>query len=202
MARGVHRFASQAMQRERTTAARGRGPLLQRDYWAIIDECALSPRQFGELLRERFAELAPPGLVRFAPSDGVARPLEVGDELDVRVRFAGTFGVRVVHADDHSLTLGTLRGHPESGRITFGAYRHESGGVIFHIRSRARASSTSRLAEWLAVGEPMQTSTWCDFVARVASLTGRGVADFVYEETSECPDEVDEERPTFRAVGD
>ena len=40
-----------------------------------------------------------------------------------------------------SLTLGTLEGHPEAGRITFGAYRNDDGDVVFHIRSRARSST-------------------------------------------------------------
>lgn len=196
----AHEGSSEA--RPRAVASAGKGPLLQRDYWALIDRCSLAPPRFGELLSRRFCELAPHGLVHFARTDGTTRPLEVGDELDVHIRFAGTYGVRVVHRDDHSITLGTLKGHPEAGRITFGAYRHERGDVIFHIRSRARASSRTRYGEWLALGEPMQTKTWTDFVARVASFTGRGVVDFVYEESARCDDEHDEQRPTFRATGD
>ena len=40
----------------------GSGPLLQRDYWAVVKGCPLSPAQVGELLAERFCELAPPDL--------------------------------------------------------------------------------------------------------------------------------------------
>lgn len=186
----------------RLLARSGVGPLLQRDYWAIIEGCTVAPSQFGALLAAHFCELAPPGLVRFRRADRSAAPLAVGDELEVHIRFAGTFGVRVIHADDHSLTLATLGGHPEAGRITFGAYRHERGGVIFHIRSRARSSTHTRHAGFLALGEPMQTKTWTDFVARVASWTGRGVEDFVYEETSRRDDEPSEAGPTFVAEGD
>lgn len=186
----------------RLLARSGTGPLLQRDYWAVIRGCTIAPSEFGALLAERFCELAPPGLVRFRRADGTDEPLALGDELEVRIRFAGSFGVRVIHADDHSVTLATLEGHPEAGRITFGAYRHEGGGVIFHIRSRARSSTRSRYAGFLALGEPMQTKTWTDFVARVASWTGNGVQDFVYEETSRHADEQDEEGPTFVAEGD
>ena len=186
----------------RLLARSGVGPLLQRDYWAVIDGCTVAPSQFGSLLAEHFSELAPPGLVRFRRADGKAAPLSVGDELEVHIRFAGTFGVRVIHKDEHSITLATLGGHPEAGRITFGAYRHDRGGVVFHIRSRARSSTSPTYAGFLALGEPMQTKTWTDFVARVASWTGTGVHDFIYEETSRRPDEPDEEGPTFVAEGD
>lgn len=187
---------------ERMCARSGAGPLLQRDYWAVIDHSSLAPSQFGELLATRFGDLAPRGLVRFRRADGTSAPLAAGDELEVDIRFAGTFRVRVIHTDANSLTLATLQGHPEAGRITFGAYRHASGGVIFHIRSRARASNLSRYTGFVAFGEPMQTKTWTDFVARVASFVGRGVVDFVYEETSEHADEPLEEGPTFIARGD
>lgn len=186
----------------RLLARSGVGPLLQRDYWGVIDGCTVAPAQFGSLLAEHFCELAPPGLVRFRRVDGTAAPLAVGDELEVHIRFAGTFGVRVIHKDEHSITLATLGGHPEAGRITFGAYRHERGDVVFHIRSRARSSTSSTYAGFLALGEPMQTKTWTDFVARVASWTGMGVHDFIYEETSRRPDEPVEEGPTFVAEGD
>ena len=186
----------------RLLARAGVGPLLQRDYWAVIDDCTVTPSHFGALLAEHFCELAPPGLVRFRRADGRSAPLSVGDELTVHIRFAGTFRVRVLHHDDHSITLATLAHHPEAGRITFGAYRHERGDVVFHIRRRARSSTRPVYAGFLALGEPMQTKTWTDFVARVASWTGKGVHDFVYEETSRRPDEPDEEGPTFVAEGD
>lgn len=186
----------------RRCAHAGVGPLLQRDYWAVIDGCRLRPSQFGELLATRFCDLAPRAFVQFRPLKGAAQPLELGDDLAVHIRLAGDFRVRVIHADDHSITLATLSGHPEAGRITFGAYRHASGDVIFHIRSRARSSSAATYTGFRALGEPMQTKTWTDFVARVASFTGRGVRDFVYEETSRHDDEPGEEGPTFTAEGD
>lgn len=172
----------------RVCARAGVGPLLQRDYWALIDGCRLRPSEFGGLLATRFCDFAPPAFVQFRPVKGTVEPLEVGDELDVHIRFAGNFRVRVIHIDDHSITLATLSGHPEAGRITFGAYRHKSGDVIFHIRSRARTSSPMNYTGYVALGEALQTKTWTDFVARVASFTGRGARDFIYEETSRHKD--------------
>ena len=57
-----------------------------------------------------------------------------------------------------------LTGHPEAGRITFGAYRTVDGDVVFHIRSRACSSSLFNYLGFLVGGDPMQTATWTDFV--------------------------------------
>lgn len=189
--------------RELSPASSGHGPLLQRDYWARIRDARLPASQIGELLARRFGDFAPRGLARFRRADGSDRPLEVGDTLEVSIRFAGEFGVRVIHRDANSLTVATLAGHPEAGCITFGAYRHDSGDLIFHIRSQARSSSLLRYAEFLAMGQPMQTNTWTRFVERVASAIGSGVVDYVYEETCECSDQkTSQDRPTFLARGD
>lgn len=163
----------------------GSGPLLQRDYWAVIDGCQQSPAEVCAYVAEHFCEIAPTDLARFERAGDTSRPLDVGDELRVAIRLTGTFGVRVVHRDGCSFTLATLQGHPEVGRITFGAYRDHDGQVVFHIRSRARSSSALRYAAWLLVGEDMQTDTWTRFVDRVASSTGRGVVGAISERTLE-----------------
>ena len=189
-------------------ASDGSGPLLQRDYWAVIAGCRLAPSELAELVAANFATFAPEALVHFRPSGETtaAQPLSVGDELDVSIRLAGSCRVRVVHRDRNSLTLGTVEGHPEAGRITFGAYRNDGGDVVFHIRSRARASSELRWAGFVAAGEPMQTTTWTDFIDRLAHTAGDGVAGVIHAETCEIDDETDDpataHSPTFVAVGE
>lgn len=189
--------------RQRSPAVRGVGPLLQRDYWGVIANCSCGADEFGALLAERFAELAPDEFASFRRTDGRAGPLEVGDEMEVRIPLAGEFGLRVIHRDANSLTLGTLHGHPEAGRITFGAYRSEAGDVVFHIRSRARSSSRMHLAEYLTAGEGMQTTAWADFIRAVARATGDGLYGEIRAETVETVDaEADEgEGPTVIARG-
>jgi hypothetical protein len=190
----------------------GAGPLLQRDYWAVIKNSQRSPSELMEWVARRFPEFAPrelcvferPG-VEVAPCD-VAPPLEVGDELSVKIQGAGTFGVRVIHKDRQSFTLATLPGHPEAGRITFGAYRNDAGDVIFHIRSRARSGSTFHYVGFVAGGEAMQTNTWTEFVLRAAANAGEGVVGAIHAETTQLegePDDGDPEHgPTFVANGD
>lgn len=185
-------------------SSRGTGPLLQRDYWAVIAECRLRPREVMELVASRFPEFAPEHLVVFRRL-GDGRPLEVGDELEVHIRMAGTSRVRVVHRDANSLTLATLMGHPEAGRITFGAYPNEVGDIIFHIRSRARSGSSVFYASFIALGEAMQTETWAEFVNRVALTVGDGVLAFIHADTRRLPEGAegpeDVASPTFIARG-
>ena len=182
----------------------GSGPLLQRDYWAVLDQSRMSPPELAGMLARDFCAFAPEELVRFdRQADG---DLRVGEEIDVKIRMAGECRVRVLHRDRNSLTLGTLEGHPEAGRITFGAYRNREDDVVFHIRSRARSSSAPIYAGYKAAGEPMQTNTWTDFIDRLAHSVAAGVKGVIHVETTEIDDDIDgpgcECTPTFQAVGD
>lgn len=189
-------------------ASAGKGPLLQRDYWAVFEDSPLRPRALIDAVAERFCEFPPEELVHFEPAaPGVASGcLLVGEDLAIRIRGAGECGVRVVHRDDNSFTLLTLEGHPEAGRITFGAYPNDEGDVVFHIRSRARASSSLRYVEFLALGDAMQTNTWADFINNVAATIGCEPeeihADTIEVEESEADTIEKHDQPTFLARGD
>jgi hypothetical protein len=179
----------------------GVGPLLERDYWAVIEGTRLRPSEVMTHVKAHFASFAPGELAAFSE---VERPLRLGDELDIRIAAAGRCRVRVVHCDDLSVTVATLRGHPEAGRITFGAYRNRDGQVIFHIRSHARSDSLLRLLGFRIAGEAMQTNTWAAFVNRVAAVAGGRVQGFVHADTRTIPDEDDGplDQPTYLARGD
>lgn len=190
------------MTNELLPATRGAGPLLQRDYWAVFADCALKPSEIMAHIKTHFCELPPASLVRFAAPAGVSRDAE----LDIRIAPAQSCRVRVVNEDAQSLTLGTLEGHPEAGRITFGAYRNDAGDVIFHIRSRARSSSASKRVGFLAIGEAMQTNTWSDFINNAAVAVGAHIAGAIRAETKEVEEAPEDDHPlhspTFLAVGD
>ncbi len=183
----------------------GVGPLLQRDYWAVVERCRLRPSEVMDRVARWFEALAPEDVAAFRRRGPGGHPLDVGDELEVRIAGAGTCEVRVLHRDAQSLTLGTLRGHPEAGRITFGAYRNRRGDVVFHIRSRARAGSALQLLGFLAVGDALQTRAWTDFVDHVAHLAGEGVKGWITADKRSCADEPEaavRSEPTFAARGD
>lgn len=185
-------------------ARTGSGPLLQRDYWARIHDARLRPSEVMEQVRRHFEAFAPAELAAFHASN--ARGLQLGDDLEIEIAGAGQCEVRVVHLDAQSLTLGTLEGHPEAGRITFGAYRDEGGALVFHIRSRARSDSLLRLLGFVLAGEAMQTNTWTQFISRVAALAGGRIDGFVEARTETLEDTDGEEdvldEPTFLARGD
>ena len=184
-------------------AREGVGPLLERDYWAVVEDAALRPRQVMAEVRAHFESFAPGELAEFSRAEA-GRPLQPGDELCIRIAGAGECRVRVVHCDACSLTFATLAGHPEAGRITFGAYRNRERELVFHIRSRARSDSLLRLLGFMVAGEAMQTNTWAAFVNRVAALSGGRVRGFVRAEMNVIADADDgpEDGPTFLARGD
>lgn len=173
-----------------------------RDYWAVLSGCPLSPSALMRRVKDRFCELPPESLVLFAAPQGVSP----GSELVIEIIPGQHCGVRVIHQDAQSLTLATLPGHPEAGRITFGSYRNSGGEVIFHIRSRARSSSAVNLVGFMAIGEAMQTNTWTDFISRTASLAEAQIRDAIQTETNEVEDTPADghplDSPTFVASGD
>lgn len=185
--------------------ADGCGAFLQRDYWAAIADCRCSPAELMADLRARFCEFPPPELVVFERHGECGAPLTVGDELDIVIRMAGECRVRVVNENAQSVTFATLPGHPEAGRITFGSYRHESGSVIFQIRSRSRSGNQGYRAGFFAFGEAMQTNTWVEFVLTVANTYGSGVQGTLHADTETVePDAADAAgcEPTFLAKGE
>lgn len=191
------------------SASTGYGPLFQRDYWSVIMNCRYEPQEVMKIVALKFSEFAPEELCRFRcqnrSSNEEAPPtgLKVGQVLDIEIAPALRCRVRVLHKDALSLTLGTLAGHPEAGRITFGAYRNDLGDVLFHIRSRARAGNGRFYAGFLLMGEAMQTQTWAEFVSRVAITTGDGPLKAVHAETtileSSDPSKEFESGPTYLA---
>lgn len=196
-------FASQSgMDDERSLAADGAGPLLQRDYWAVLSGCPMRPSEVITWLREHFCEMPPKALVEFTAPDGLAR----GAVLDILITPGQECRVQVIHEDAQSLTLGTLSGHPEAGRITFGAYRNANDEVVFHIRSRARSSDGARFLGFIAVGEAMQTDTWTDFITSTAQGVGARIDGPIRADTIEVDDVPEdyapEGAPTYLAVGD
>jgi hypothetical protein len=79
---------------------------------------------------------------------------------------------------------------------------------VFHIRSRARASSFMTYLGFVVGGEPMQTATWTAFVNAVALTCGDGVAGEVHADTTPLdtdalePGDESLDCPTFIAESD
>lgn len=196
-------------QRDTLVASDGAGPLLQRDYWATIDNTACTPEEVVQKVLKDFPEFSPSHLADFATdntttrTEATTKPLELGDEMDIQIKLTGLSQVRIVHIDERSMTMRTLKGHPEAGRITFGAYYDAEDHLIFRIRSRARASSSFKYVGYELFGKGMQTEVWITFIQRVAEACGGTIAGEVQVSESEVSATVADtgelDTPTFVA---
>lgn len=157
-------------------ASEGTGPLLERVYMAVVEGTGITPEVLARAVRERFERFAPSETACFRRPDREPGPLDVGDEMAIKIALLGDCRVRVVHVDERSVTLRTLKGHPEAGRITFGAYRDDKGRPAFRILSRTRASGLTSYLGYLVLGKQMQSRCWIRFVDRVVTDCGGRVA--------------------------
>lgn len=161
----------------RQPAPEGRGPLLQRDYIGVFAEAPCSPQAVMEMVRREFPRFSPDALASFARCEN--GPLEPGDEMEVNIRGVGCHKVRVVCVSERMLTLRTIEGHPEAGRISFACFCDGQGRMLFRIRSRSRVNNLVRLAGYWLGGKGAQTQIWCTFIKRVAERIGTRVRDKV-----------------------
>lgn len=153
-------------------ATTGSGPLLQRDYLGVIEGSDWTPETMAEEVRKHFVDFAPQETAAFEYPEGEGKALKVDDELKIQISGILPCKVRVVHTDPRSLTLRTLDGHPEAGRITFGAGRDDRGRLTFRICSRARSGGLLHYVGFLLIGRTMQARCWIRFIGRVAGSSG------------------------------
>ncbi len=157
-------------------ASEGTGPLLERDYTAVVEGNGVTPETLVKAVRERFERFAPAETACFRREGCEPGPLDVGDVMEIKIALLGKCRVRVVHVDDHGVTLRTLKGHPEAGRITFGAFRDEKGRPVFRILSRTRASGLSSYLGYFVLGKQMQSRCWIKFIDKIAQDCGGRIA--------------------------
>ena len=193
-------------QRPAQLAVEGTGPLLQRDYVGVIEGSRLSPEEVMLQVRAKFPSFSPKELADFTRPPGAAGPLLPGETMHVFMPGAGHSGVVITEADERSLTIRTLKGHFEAGRITFGAEHDPAGRLVFRIRSRSTIQNLPRLLAYQLMGIHVQTRIWTTFVQRAAEVSGGRIVGEVAvatEPSRETPadrggDARPEEEPTFR----
>lgn len=164
-------------------ATHGAGPLWQRDYSAVIEDTPYAPEDVLNLLLAQFPSFSPDVAAKFIRRGNPDEPLQLGEEMDINLTGYGPCAVRVVRIEPRSLTLRTIAGHLEAGRITFGAYHDEKSRLVFHIRSRSTINGPIRYLGYRLVGMPIQERIWVTFVERVAQAVGGRIVDEVHVET-------------------
>jgi hypothetical protein len=183
------------------TAADGEGPLWQRDYVGLIVDTEYAPEDIARLLLTELPSFSPDSIARFTRRTDPAQPLQLGEDIDIDLKGYGHCAVRVIHIEPRSLTLRTLEGHLEAGRITFGAHRDELGRTVFRICSRFRVAGPIRYIGYRLFGMPIQAKIWREFIERVAGAVGGRLESDVYIEEhkiEENPaDRGEFDRPTF-----
>jgi len=184
-------------------ATDGTGPLWQRDYFASIEGTDYAPEDALKLLLREFPRFSPDAAAKFTRRGDPEQPLQLGEEMDIDLQGYGPCAVRVVRIEPRSLTLRTIAGHLEAGRITFGAYRDEESRLVFHICSRSRINGPIRYLGYRLIGMPVQERIWVTFVERVAQAVGGQVVDKVHVETHKtretASDRGNAQSPTFVA---
>lgn len=119
--------------------------------------------------------VAPGSLSRFEAGDGsVARGLQLGDEIVVRLPGPWDGPVRVVERDGGRLRLVTLQGHVEAGEVEFRVERTDAGFTRFVIESWARSGNRMfhHLYATVPLAREVQLLMWAAVCRNVAGIAG------------------------------
>ena len=174
------------MEHSEQPASTGSGPLLERRYFIDVARAHRSPAQLMAEVKADLPRFSPEALADFKKKDG-DDDLKVGDEFSITILGPWNGCVRVTEVSATSFEFITLEGHPEAGRIRFGAhYRDEMPDVLrFEIRSSARSRDglVAFAYDTIGGGKLLQEATWTEFCRRVAAASGGQAQGAVVVET-------------------
>lgn len=176
-------------------ATHGTGPLFQRDYVVVAEGARCTPEEAMMKLREDFPRFSPDLLAPFWGQDTTHPPLTVGDTMHVHIHGAGHAAVVVTRIEARALTLRTLEGHFEAGRISFGAASDEAGRLVLRIRSRHRIHNLIRYLAYEVMGKHFQSQIWATFLKRWAEACGGQVLGNVLMAWDRVPEEPEDRTP-------
>lgn len=166
-------------------AVQGFGQLWQRTYRVSLEGIQASPAQVVAAWKHHLPAYQPPAN-RFFPTVADVEPGEIV-LIDATVSgFPVSTGVMVVYADDESFTLMTPQGHPESGWITFSAFR-EGETTVAQVQSIARAfDPVMEVGFRFLGGVSAQQQIWVHVLTSLAAH--HGVAGAKVDVHSTCVD--------------
>lgn len=170
----------------------GYGPMFHRRFTVRVEGAALSPEELIEAVAENPNRVAPSTVAVFHKTRGEAGPPCEGDEYRVQMPGPWDGPVRVLHCDDTSFRLGTLRGHLEAGQIQFSARTTQDGLLEFETEAWSRAGDrmADLLYSRLRVAKEIQFNMWVHFCLRAAKISGGRLVGGVRIETRGIPKEL------------
>lgn len=165
----------------------GIGVLYHREY-RISFETAYTPESIILAVTQDLNRFTNTTLARFQKSRGARNGFEVGDRFDIIITGPWNGPVEVVDRQPGQFSFITLKGHLESGFITFNVTEVGARRAEFLIRSWATCSD---LFVWLSyavlgLSKHMQTKMWRFFCLKVAQEFG-GTCSSVTVKTYKIP---------------
>lgn len=156
--------------------AQGCGPAFRRRYRVRVERPLVEAERLMAIVANDPNVACPLEIADFKRESARGGPIEVGEEMVVRLPGPWNGPVRVVDAGPRSFRLATLQGHMEAGEIEFRA-RDGPGELVFDIESWARSSDPlfDMLYGRLGFARELQLDMWAFFLERVAQISG-GVA--------------------------
>lgn len=150
----------------------GFGQMWLKSYRLRLDGCRATPAEIVSVWKQRLPNYQPKAN-RFFPTAPGVTPGEVVLINAVVEGLPVMTGVLVAYADDESFTLMTPEGHPESGWVTFSAYRDDAGDVVAEVKSIARANDpVYELGFRFLGGARQQERIWTEVLGALAAEFG------------------------------
>ena len=148
----------------------GFGPMWEKTYELRLADSKVEPSEVIQILKERLPEFQPPQN-QFRASPSGIKPGEIvlirSSVLSVPIHT----GVVVSYADNLCFTLMTPQGHPESGWVTFRAFK-ESNDTVCQIQGLARANDPVYEIAFRFHGSKLQEGIWKHVLQSLAQHLG------------------------------
>jgi hypothetical protein len=168
----------------------GYGAAFHRRYSIRIARPILDARELMSIVLNDPNVACPLEIARFERETPGAGPIQVGDELRVRLPGAWNGPVRATDVSDVTFRLATLRGHMEAGEIEFRAHDADDGMLVFEIESWARSGDPvfDFVYDRLGIARELQLDMWAFFLERVAQISGGSAENGIEVYTGRCVD--------------
>jgi hypothetical protein len=166
----------------------GCGAAFHRRYRVRVERALLTASELMAIVLNDPNVACPLELARFERRGDRFGPIEVGEEMNVRLPGPWNGPVRVLEVTDRTFRLATLRGHMEAGEIEFRA--DDEDALIFEIESWARSSDPifDVLYDRLGIARELQADMWAHFLERVAQISGGAAQPGIHVYTQRCED--------------